>query len=355
MELTNTKKVWLNEVSFMRPILLVLLVAYHAFAPYCGTWVKPATITDFEPYFWVASLARAFRLEAFVFISGYIFTFQLITKHKFGSFWDLAKSKIQRLVLPCFVFGILYVIIILRLDMSWDSFYVLLSGPGHLWYLICLFWLFLVQYLIMAFLRRQPSDQINRYYWGVFIVTLLLPILSAFPLSMRWDKAMYYMTFFYGGGMFYIFREEIASLVTVRRTVGLWCAFAVCVWIVFTLMLPKSEIMKLPTIMDRFPYFVYNAYLKLVVSWVGIAAFYASAVLYCRKHTISQTMLKIGTCGYGVYVFHQFILKYAYNLTDYPIWTGTYWMPWIAFVFTVILSTILTLLCRSTSIGRKYL
>ena len=33
IENTQTKKIWLNEVSFMRPILLVLLVSYHAFAP----------------------------------------------------------------------------------------------------------------------------------------------------------------------------------------------------------------------------------------------------------------------------------------------------------------------------------
>ncbi len=351
----SPKKVWLNEVSFMRPILLVLLVAYHAFAPYCGTWVKPATITDFEPYFWVASLSRAFRLEAFVFISGYIFTFQLITKNKFSTFWELTKSKLQRLVWPCFVFGILYILIILRLDMSWDTIYTLISGPGHLWYLICLFWLFLVQYAVMAFLRRQDENKVGRYYKIFFAVTLLLPILSAFPLSMRWDKAMYYMTFFYGGGLFYIFRDEIARLVTVRRTLWMWVAFAILVWIVFSLMIPKPEILKLPTVMEQAKLFMYNAYLKLVVAWVGIAAFYASAVLYCRKHKVGDTMIKIGTCGYGVYVFHQFFLKYAYNLTDYPIWTGTYWMPWIAFVVTVILSTVLTLLCRSTPLGKKYL
>lgn len=34
---SQSPKVWLNEVSFIRPILLVLLVSYHAFAPYAGT------------------------------------------------------------------------------------------------------------------------------------------------------------------------------------------------------------------------------------------------------------------------------------------------------------------------------
>lgn len=38
--MTN-KPGWLYEISFMRPILLVLLVSYHAFAPFCGSWEMP--------------------------------------------------------------------------------------------------------------------------------------------------------------------------------------------------------------------------------------------------------------------------------------------------------------------------
>ena len=40
------KKPWLNEVSFMRPVLLILLVLYHAFAPYVGTWQMPDGIEE---------------------------------------------------------------------------------------------------------------------------------------------------------------------------------------------------------------------------------------------------------------------------------------------------------------------
>lgn len=35
---------WLYEISFMRPVLLVLLVGYHAFAPFCGAWETPIDV-----------------------------------------------------------------------------------------------------------------------------------------------------------------------------------------------------------------------------------------------------------------------------------------------------------------------
>ena len=73
------------------------------------------------------------------------------------------------------------------------------------------------------------------------------------------------------------------------------------------------------------------------------------------KRTIGKTILKIGACGYGVYVFHQFILLYLYHHTAMPSQTGTYLLPWIGMVITVVVSVSLTLAVRQTKLGRRYL
>lgn len=102
---------WLYEISFMRPVLLVLLVGYHAFAPFCGAWETPIDIChEFYGggYKWIALFSRAFRLEAFVFVSGYVFAMQIIQKNKFTSVIELAKSKFIRLIIPCWIFGLVY-------------------------------------------------------------------------------------------------------------------------------------------------------------------------------------------------------------------------------------------------------
>lgn len=95
--------------------------------------------------------------------------------------------------------------------------------------------------------------------------------------------------------------------------------------------------------------------LKALLAWVGIYAFFTSAILWCRRHQVSNWALKVGVCGYGVYVFHQFILVYIYDYTQYPQMFGTYWLPWVSFIVATCLSLILTLLIRQTKIGRQFL
>lgn len=104
------RKAWLYEISLMRLVLLILLVLYHAFAPYVGTWDKPNGVVDIEVYRWIGLLSRAFRLEGFVFISGYIFTFQVLERRKFEKVSILLKSKIERLLIPSFIFSAIYLL-----------------------------------------------------------------------------------------------------------------------------------------------------------------------------------------------------------------------------------------------------
>ena len=189
----SARKVWLNEVSFMRPILLVLLVSYHAFAPYVGTWPMPDGIHQIDAYSWLGYLSRAFRLEGFVFISGYIFTFQVVERKKFGSFQSLLASKVQRLLIPSFVFSAVYFFCFKEYVKNDNFFVSVLSGTGHLWYLPCLFYCFLIQYLLL-------SRSIRKSY-SIIVLTVML-LLSVVPLPLNLNKPLYYMSFFYGGAFF---------------------------------------------------------------------------------------------------------------------------------------------------------
>lgn len=174
---------WLYEISFIRPILLVLLVSYHAFAPFCGAWELPTGIEPNYIYKWIALFSRAFRLEAFVFVSGYIFAMQVIQKKKFTSLKQLMFSKFIRLIIPCWIFGLIY----------WALFRTahpvkILTGIGHLWYLPCLFWCFLLFFFLY-------KGKFKGTY--VFIALVILCGLSFIPLPFQLNRAMYYMLFFY--------------------------------------------------------------------------------------------------------------------------------------------------------------
>ena len=102
------------EVSFIRPILIILLVLYHSFAIYSGAWHAPEGMVYYSPYRWVAKVSYSFLLESFVFISGYLFAFQNESSNKAKPFWSIVKNKFFRLMVPSLVFSSLYVSLFIR-------------------------------------------------------------------------------------------------------------------------------------------------------------------------------------------------------------------------------------------------
>lgn len=334
----------------MRPILLVMLVAYHAFAPYVGTWSLPDGIHDVRTYWWLGWLSRAFRLEGFVFISGYIFTFQLIEKQKFPTFGSLLSSKIQRLMIPSIVFSAIYFVCFNDYENVGKFCYAIVSGVGHLWYLPCLFVCFLVQWLLLRY-KTIPLPTVL-----CVVVLAFMAAASFIPLPFRLNKPMYYMIFFYGGGLFWQNSKYIHEKATKGNTLMAWVLFVLC-FIGLTLTMEHLDAAR-ATVDNRIMRAINHSLttvLKLIMGWTGIVALYLTAVRYCKNHALSDTVIKIGACGYGVYVIHQFILVYLYRYTNLPAVAGTYLLPWVGFIITVVLSTVLTLLIRRTSLGRKYL
>lgn len=339
-------KIWLNEISLMRPVLLVLLVAYHAFAPYVGSWDKPDGIDDFELYRWIGLLSRAFRLEGFVFISGYIFTFQIVGRHKFDSFSQLLKSKAERLLIPCFFFSTIYLLAFKDYNSASVFAEKVMGGAGHLWYLFCLFWCFVIHYLILR--KDNPKVVLP------ILITAMFFSIARLPLNL--NRILYYILFFYGGGFFWKNSQKIAIYATRKNIIGSWLLFIIVFVIANILIARISEhYNQEDNFLLRGCSLEAKTLLKAILGWSGIWALYLSAVRYCQKHEVSDMIINLGTCGYGVYVFHQFILKYLYLYTELPAISGTLCMPWIAFIITIIVSLIMTMMLRKTALGKRYL
>ena len=344
----GTNKVWLNEASFMRPILLVLLVSYHSFAPWVGSWPMMQGIHEFELYKWIGLLSRAFRLEGFIFISGYIFTFQILSRNKYHSLYSLIKSKIKRLYIPSIIFSILYFLCFLQFR-GLDNFILsIVGGSAHLWYLPCLFWCFIIQYV---FLKKEVPPP------PVCLLMLIVGVAVSFiNLPLNLNKPLYYMLFFYGGGLCYRYGSIIQRYVSRHIIIMSWITFVI-LFVFLNLIMEYNRAFKEShaNLLISIACGSANALLKAILGWSGIAALYLTASVYCMTHKVGPLIIKIGSCGYGVYVFHQFILVYLYRYTTLPGLVGTYLLPWLGFAITVIVSVMLTLLVRSTKVGRVYL
>lgn len=64
-------------------------------------------------------------------------------------------------------------------------------------------------------------------------------------------------------------------------------------------------------------------------------------------------LISINSICFGIYIYQQFIFKYIYYTTPLPQWTGTYLLPWVGCIITMITSITLAKLTIKSKIGRK--
>lgn len=349
MTTTNTSpKSILSNVSLLRPILLVLLVFYHAFAIYSGAWDPIEGYPEVPGYWWLDKLSYAFMLEMFVFISGYVFGFQVRTKgeEKLKA-KNLLLGKFKRLMIPCMVFSLLYILLFGHITQPVQkTLYGLVNGVGHMWFLPMLFWCFVGVWVI---------ERLHLKAKWVISVLVLCSICSFLPLPLRIGTSMYYMVFFYVG---YILRREDVSLdrfYTLKHCIVLAVAFCV---LFPTLTLLRERLGDMMAVENQL---VMKAALtsssilmRIIYSSVGLAMLFIIIGYKEKDRTTSlpQWIIKVGNLCFGVYLLQQFILKGLYNYTNLPAVLGCYWLPWVGFLVALAGSLVVAGLLVKTKIGK---
>ena len=108
----DNKKIMLMDVVLMRLSLIFLLVMCHALAIYTGSWDRPFPLfPKILVYDWLGSSIHGFRLESMVFISGLLFGYILKIHPERLSFKSCVIKKAKRVLLPCYIFGIAYLLL----------------------------------------------------------------------------------------------------------------------------------------------------------------------------------------------------------------------------------------------------
>ena len=141
---------FLYEVVPIRLFLIVMLVFYHAFAIFTGAWKPIAGYPEIPGYALLGNLSYACLLETFVFISGYVFGYQVRVKGDTAlSAKKLLVKKFKRLIIPSIIFSIAYLLIIKGFhDSLLTTSYQILCGVAHMWFLPMLFWCFVIVWII---------------------------------------------------------------------------------------------------------------------------------------------------------------------------------------------------------------
>ena len=347
--MSGQPKQHLNDVYVIRPLAIFLLVVWHSFIIYTGGWKEPIDFTPVPGYWWLAKASYAFMLELFVFISGYVFGLSLQKKNL--GIKSVAIGKLKRLIIPSILFSIIYYLLFYNLsDFSILSFiYDIINGCGHMWFLPMLFWTTIIAYVI---------DKIDIHPLLKLVGVCCFPLLSIIPAPLRLSTALYYIPFFYAGILVYRNRDAIINKICSRLSFSVLIGSILVVVFISTTFLNRDILPILSnsdSIIVKGVIYACKRYSQLICAVCGIAFIYSivNYLIHVKKIQIPKWFIELNATCFGVYLFQQFILQILYYKTSLPSLAGSYWLPWVGLVVTLILSYLLTKLSLKTKIGRQ--
>lgn len=292
-------------------------------------------------------MAYSFMLEAFIFVSGYVLCMQVTNKqYQYKSF---VVKKARRLLIPSIIFSIIYFFCFYEYTGCLDFLFSVLNGCGHLWYLPMSFWCFVIGLL---FYSLKISEMMKLFICGG--LAMCSGVLTFLPF--RIGNSCYYLFFFYLGMFMYMRKERIMAWMTARNVFLLWLLYLLS-YISLSFCKEWLSGLFLTSFAMKLLREVGLKSCIIVYSCLGVISFYSVVNLFLKKRPdwkCPQWLFVVNALCFGVYVYQQFILKYLYYSTSLPSLTGTYLLPWVGCIVTVVLSTICAYLTVKTKVG-KYL
>lgn len=327
------RKVVFDDIAIIRVILVISIIIGHAFNIYTGSsyWPLPEGCSENDNLNWVNPIFISFSLQAFVFISGYLFEhkskFALQNKSRF------LISKFKRIYITSIIFSFFYVIIIEGTSQK-DLMHILYSsinGAGHLWFLPMLFWCNLITILFY--------NKISEFSLMKFIllgaIGLVAPLID--PV-LRISTAFNYIIYFVLGIWVYKNKYNIKDRPSLVYIFVGWCFIALfCILKVFL-------------ISNDVQYgFVYMSVNELSLGIIGSLTLYLTINYLIHKYRVKNIFRT--DVWYGIYIYHQFVLMLIYYKTSLPIYCNIY-IPYLGVLFSLFISYFLVVITLKNRFGR---
>jgi len=328
------RKNYIPEIAIIRLFLIVLVVLYHSCAIHTGNW--PPVGGVIPAYSWIGHTAYSFMLEAFVFISGYLYGVSLRNKNSIELKSEV-KKKAKRLLIPCWIFGIFYCILFDQSSSIYQKVFNVIVGEAHLWFLPMLFW---------CFFATMIFEKFN------FLPTFVVPILIVIKISNFMPlPCLFYLPYFYIA--FVLAKNGIL----IKKNI-LWYTFAffvlyVLVFLYTTLFHGEYEKPVGESVIMAIARNGCRNTLMFVYTSCGIVFLCFIAKFISSHFILSNIVVRLSGFCFGVYIFQEFILKIMYYYSPVRTLSGMV-LPVAGFCITSVFALLSSFLVLKTKIG-KYL
>ncbi len=232
------------KIVNLRAIAIILVVLGHSMMLYAN-WEIFTPLKDYAILTFIKNkIINPFQLSIFFSVSGWLYAKTNLNKSKL-SLKAFFYNKIKRLLIPYFVVALFYmdpIKFILQIP-NFDSIRNLLisifkqliftgSAPGHLWFLPCLFFIFIIAHI--------SFDKINSKH-KTLIAFIILIILnkssSCLPSLFMVNSVLYYLIYFYLGYLIYKIQNNdcINNVVNNHKVFSTTALFS---FIILTIIIP---------------------------------------------------------------------------------------------------------------------
>ncbi len=331
------KKIIFADIAIMRPILIMCIVVGHAFTIYTNSSYWPLPTGCYPNVFlsWINPTLISFALQAFVFVSGYLFAYKSQDSVDKVSF---LKSKLKRLYLPSILFSVLYILILFPDKFqTWAVFGEIFSGAGHLWFLPMLFWCYIGGLFV---------PQKYRTFSLLTVFVLLFGSYSSFliPNFLRISNALHYFVYFFLGMWTFSYKGTISNYLDSKRWIVICSWFTIVVLCVLNLILHNPQY-------NSLSYSFFRVSVNILLGIIGSMSLFFTINILLNKFYFLKNINTRHNIWFGIYIYHQFILIYIYYHTNIPSYLGNF-SPFVALAITIFASFILVQLTIQTRLGR---
>ncbi len=289
-------------------IYWVVLIA-HNLAPFRPVWWNPVSGADLSMFDCVTPLTAylsTMTMPLCFFVSGYVLKFSGGLRRSFGNFM---KSKIQRIAVPCVVFGVL-----LQLLMEHRVTAAGFLGYRHLWFLRHLFLFFVAAKLLVT--KRTERFLPMAVAAACLAMMIAVEFIDWIPTYMS-----SHLMFFMSGYAAAMYSPHIGR--TARRI-----ASAAALPVLATV------------IVLRYAGWNSFGFLFVLLSLPGVMA---AARTLCRHERVSRLTRRLAPTSYGVYIFSFIWLIVLYDsLTagglEAQLAANAWWVSTVLAVVSLLLS-----------------
>lgn len=342
--MNNPIKNRLVEVDYLRCFLVITLVLYHAYAPFCGAWSFPLLTEQPLPMnFWLAKFLYGGMLETFVLISGYIYAFS--TRNHEISLRRLIRKKFFRLYMPAIIWGSLWLFLFSTCRLDIHTLLRVLSGSGHLWFLPMLFWCFIFEFFLGKYITKK---------YLLFGVLFAIPPYPTIPII---KLSLFYCFFFHLGYLLFVEKEFFLSFIRKIKfshaVLSYICIFLLTTYIEINYLCVNDTT---PLLQKATLISISNAFRLIRSIWVVYLYYVMSIFMLRYYHGWKRIVIQfIANYSFGIYIFQEFVIRFIYYKTDFCHELGQYWFPIVAFIIAFIVSLLLSYLFSNFSVTRKLL